>query len=155
MEDLSLHILDIVENSLRASADTVEITIREDTKRNRLSLEIRDNGRGMTEEERKRALDPFFTTKENRKYGLGLALLAQAAEESGGGLELQSEPGRGTTVRAEFDLGHPDSKPLGDVAATLRTLLFTNPELKLKFEYRRDSELVAALNGDRSQREEL
>ena len=100
MEDLSLHILDIVENALAASARAVEILIVEDAEQDRLSLEIRDDGKGMDEETRRRALDPFFTTRTTRRIGLGLPLLAQAAQASGGRLELESAPGRGTTVRA-------------------------------------------------------
>jgi predicted metal-dependent phosphoesterase TrpH/anti-sigma regulatory factor (Ser/Thr protein kinase) len=154
MEDLSLHILDIVENSIAASASRVRIVIEEDTRTDRLSLEIRDNGRGMDAEARKKALDPFFTTRTTRRVGLGLSLLAQAARESGGRLELDSQPGRGTTVRAVFQLSHPDRKPLGDVAETLRTILCGQPELDLEFQYKKDSKLIAALGGDPPDHEE-
>jgi len=149
MEDLSLHILDIVENSIAASASRVSISIVEDTAGDRLSLEIADNGKGMDAETRQKALDPFFTTRTTRHVGLGLPLLAQAAQESGGNFELDSHPGRGTTVRACFRLSHPDLKPLGDIAETLQTILVGRPELDLQFEYRRDSQLVAALPSSR------
>jgi len=145
MEDLSLHILDVVENSLGASASQVRILIVEDTRKDSLSLEIRDNGKGMDAETRKKALDPFFTTRTTRRVGLGLPLLAQAAKEGGGSFELDSAPGQGTTVRAVFQLSHPDRKPLGDVAETLRTILCGRPELDLQFEYEKDGELVARL----------
>jgi hypothetical protein len=146
MEDLSLHILDIVENALTASADRVRILIHEDTGSDLLLLEIEDNGRGMDAELRPRALDPFFTTKTTRRVGLGLPLLAQAARESGGAFELLSEPGRGTTVRAVFQLSHPDRKPLGDIAETLRTILCGRPELGLRFDHTRDSKIIATLD---------
>lgn len=143
MEDLSLHILDIVENALAASADRIEIRIVEDTGRDLLSLEIADNGKGMDAQMRKNALDPFFTTRATRRIGLGLPLLAQAAEQSGGRLELQSEPGQGTRVSAVFQRSHPDRKPLGDIHQTLRTIVAGRPELDLRFEHKRDSQVIA------------
>ena len=111
-----------------------------------LALEIRDDGQGMDEESQRRALDPFFTTRTTRRVGLGLSLLAQAAQESGGAFELTSRPGQGTTVKAEFQLSHPDRKPLGDVAETLRVILQGRPDMGLRFEYTKDSELVAELD---------
>jgi len=145
MQDLSLHILDIVENSIAASASRIKILIAEDTPGDSLSVQITDNGRGMDAEARKQALDPFFTTGSTRRVGLGLPLLAQAARESGGTLEVTSQPGRGTTVKAVFQLSHPDRKPLGDIAETLRTILAGRPELDLQFEYTRDSRILAEL----------
>ena len=146
MEDLSLHILDIVENSIAASANAIQIVVVEDTGSDRLSLEIRDDGSGMDAATRSKALDPFFTTRTTRRVGLGLPLLAQAAKDRGGELELESVPGRGTTIRAVFQLSHPDRKPLGDIAATLGAILAGRPELDLRFEYRADGEVVASLD---------
>jgi hypothetical protein len=146
MEDLSLHILDVVENSITAGAREVRILIDEDNAESQLSLEITDDGKGMDEEMRSKVLDPFFTTRTTRRVGLGLPLLAQAARQSGGGLELSSAPGRGTTVRVVFQIGHPDLKPLGDVASTLGAILAGRPELELQFVYRRDGEIVASLD---------
>jgi hypothetical protein len=154
MEDLSLHILDVVENSLAASATRVSIRIVEDTRADLLTLEICDNGRGMDEEARQKALDPFYTTRTTRRVGLGLPLLAQAAEEAGGKLELDSSPGRGTTVKAVFQRSHPDRKPLGDVAQTLKTIMCGRPDLDLRFAYERDSKLVAELDTSRPDEEE-
>jgi hypothetical protein len=145
MEDLSLHILDVVENSIAASATRIKIRIVEDTRQDLLSVEISDNGAGMDAETRKKAIDPFYTTRTTRRVGLGLPLLAQAAREGGGHFELDSEPGRGTTVKATFQRSHPDRKPLGDIAGTLKTILSGRPELDLQFEYTRDSKLVAEL----------
>ena len=154
MKDLSLHILDIVENSITASATRISIDIAEDTRDDLLSLTIRDNGKGMDAEARKHALDPFYTTRTTRNVGLGLALLAQAAEQARGGLRLDSEPGRGTTVQATFQLSHPDRQPLGDIAETLKTILAGRPELDLRFEYKIDSEVIAELGNNPSQDEE-
>jgi signal transduction histidine kinase len=146
MEDLSLHILDIVENSITASASRITILVIEDTAGDRLSLEIADNGKGMDEEMAKKVLDPFFSTRTTRRIGLGLPLLAQAAKASGGTLEIDTAPGRGTTVKVGFQLSHPDRKPLGDIAATLGAIVAGRPELELLFEYRKDGEVVACLD---------
>jgi hypothetical protein len=153
MQDLSLHILDVVENSLAASASRIKILIAEDTPGDLLSLEITDNGKGMEAEARERALDPFYTSRSTRRVGLGLPLLAQAARESGGTLEITSQPGRGTTVKATFQLSHPDRKPLGDIAETLRTILAGRPELDLRFEYTRDSKVLAELRSSPEDKE--
>jgi hypothetical protein len=146
MEDLSLHILDVVEKSITAGAREVEILIDENNAENRLSLEIADDGSGMDEELRRKVLDPFFTTRKTRRVGLGLPLLAQAASQSGGSLEVDSAPGQGTRVRVCFQLSHPDLKPLGDVGSTLGAILAGRPELGLRFVYRRDGEIVASLD---------
>jgi 3',5'-nucleoside bisphosphate phosphatase len=150
MEDLSLHILDIVGNSIAASATRIKIVIVEDTQKDLLSLEIQDDGKGMDAETRERALDPFFTTRTTRRVGLGLPLLAQAARETGGTIELASASGEGTTVKAVFQLSHPDRRPLGDIAETLRTIVGARPDLDLEFEYKKDSEIIAEFNTDRA-----
>jgi predicted metal-dependent phosphoesterase TrpH len=134
MEDLSLHILDIAENSIMASAGRIEIRIDEDPANDLLTLEISDNGRGMDEETLKKALDPFFTTRTTRRVGLGLSLLAQAARQSGGTMDVSSRPQKGTVVRATFCLSHPDCKPIGDIAETMRTLVVAHPEIDFVFE---------------------
>ena len=154
MEDLSLHLLDIVENSLTAAATEIRILIDEDTANDRLVLEIRDDGEGMNEEMQKKALDPFFTTRTTRRVGLGLPLLAQAARESGGHFEVSSVPGEGTTVRAIFQLSHPDRKPMGDIAGTLCTILAGRPELDLVFEYKRDQVVIDTLDTRLCRRDE-
>jgi len=136
MEDLSLHILDIAENSISASASRIEIRIDEDRAGDLLTVEITDNGKGMDESMLKKALDPFFTTRTTRRVGLGLPLLAQAAKESGGTIELDSEPGRGTTVKATFRLSHPDCKPVGDIGQTIRTLVIAHPEIDFVYEHK-------------------
>jgi Histidine kinase-, DNA gyrase B-, and HSP90-like ATPase len=133
MEDLSLHILDIVENSLAANARTISVRVEERRSRDRLVLEIVDDGQGMEAKRRARALDPFFTTKTTRSVGLGLPFLAQAAETAGGKLVLSSEPGRGTKVRATFRLGHIDLQPLGDIAETLAVLIAAHPETDFRY----------------------
>jgi anti-sigma regulatory factor (Ser/Thr protein kinase) len=139
MEDLSLHILDIAENSITAGADRIEIMIREDSTADLLILEVRDNGKGMDEELLRMVSDPFFTTKTVRKVGLGIPLLKQAAEESGGRLTISSEEGKGTIISAEFRPSHIDMKPIGDIGATIMVLIAGNPELTIVLEYNKDS----------------
>ena len=126
MLELSLHILDVVENSTRAGAKTVYISLIEDTERDILSLEIKDDGSGMNEDILRKAIDPFFTTKTVRNIGLGLPMLAQAAERTDGKFIIESKGGEGTRVAAVFKLNHIDRQPLGDIASTLVTLIAGN-----------------------------
>ena len=138
MEDLSLHILDIVENSIRAKASRIEIKVIEDSGKDLLTIEIKDNGDGMDEETVKKVIDPFFTTKSTRKVGLGLPMLRQTARESGGDVEIESKVGRGTRVKATLVYSHIDRKPLGNMGKTLTTLIVGNPEVDLIYEHKRD-----------------
>ncbi len=141
MEDLSLHILDIAENSISGSAKRIEIRIDEDRTEDLLTIEIRDDGKGMDEQTLQKALDPFFTTRTTRRVGLGLPLLAQAARESDGRIELDSKPGRGTTVRATFTYSHVDRKPLGDIDETICTLVAGHPEIDILYEHKRNGSI--------------
>ncbi|UCH78008.1 MAG: ATP-binding protein [Candidatus Coatesbacteria bacterium] len=138
MEDLSLHLLDIAMNSIRAGATAISLEIVEDREANLLTFAIRDNGCGMTEDQLSRLHDPFFTTRKTRRVGLGLPLLKQAAEQAGGGLTVTSAPGEGTTVEAQFGLDHIDRPPLGDVAATVWSLIVTNPRVEFEYRHARD-----------------
>jgi anti-sigma regulatory factor (Ser/Thr protein kinase) len=122
VEDLSLHILDIAENAVNAEAGRIEIALTRDVDNDLLILEIRDNGKGMNQETLKQVRDPFFTTK-HKKTGLGIPFLAQAAEQTGGKLTIESEPGIGTVVTALFKWCHVDRPVLGDMASTIVTLL--------------------------------
>ncbi len=138
MEDLSLHILDIVENSLAAGARRVEIRIEEDLKADRMTLEIVDDGSGMDEMTVQNVLDPFFTTKTTRRVGLGLPLLAETCRESNGEISVQSSPGKGTTVKASFQHSHIDRKPLGSMVDTLITLIVGHPQVDLYYEHKKN-----------------
>ncbi|MFQ5853831.1 MAG: ATP-binding protein [Candidatus Binatia bacterium] len=138
MEDLSLHLLDIAENALAAGAGRIAIRIFEEPKEDVMIIEIEDNGRGMDERAVNRAFHPFYTTKPEKRVGLGLPLFAQAAREAGGNLEIQSAPGANTVIRARFQLSHPDLKPLGNMAETLATLAVGHPEVQFVFEHRQD-----------------
>ncbi|MCJ7704623.1 MAG: ATP-binding protein [Desulfobacterales bacterium] len=133
MEDLSLHILDIVENAIAAKARRIEVSVVEEPGEDRLTIEIKDDGFGMDEEVRQKAMDPFFTTRTSRKVGLGLSFLAQAAQEAGGKLEIESRPEDGTKVRATFQYGHIDRKPLGSMTETIAMLFFGNPGIDFHY----------------------
>jgi len=136
MQDLSLHILDIAENSIAAGATEIRIKIVEDSRKNLLVVEISDNGKGMDKKTVQKITDPFFTTKTVRKVGLGIPLLAQAARECCGDLTIKTEKGKGTTISACFQRDHVDRKPLGDIGNTMIVLIASNPEVDFIFEHR-------------------
>lgn len=142
MEDISLHILDIAVNSIAAKAKRVEIRVIEDVEENLFTVEIKDDGKGMDEATLKKVLDPFFTTRTTRKVGLGLPMLAQSAKESGGNIEINSQVGKGTRVRAVFQYDHPDRKPLGNMKETLMTLITSHPEIDFVYEHKRGEEVL-------------
>jgi hypothetical protein len=135
VEDLSLHILDIAENSIEAGARAVEIRIEEDMENDKLTLVVKDDGKGMSEEVLLRVEDPFFTGKKGKRFGLGIPLLKQSALECGGGFEIRSRAGEGTTLRAIFVGSHIDRKPLGDLGATMATLIAGHPEIEYSISY--------------------
>jgi signal transduction histidine kinase len=141
MEDLSLHLLDVAQNGIMAGASRMEIRINEDPEKDALMIELSDNGCGMSKEEAINALDPFYTSRDKRT-GLGLPLLAEAAREAGGDIELQTEPGKGTLVRATFQLSHPDLRPLGDMLETLATLVCAHPDVQYIYEHRIKGEVA-------------
>ena len=140
MEDLSLHILDIAENSVAASADKIEIQITEDIKKDLLSIEIIDNGSGMDEETTKKALDPFYTTKTVRRFGFGLSLLSEAAKAANGSFSIESKKGKGTKICATFQHSHIDRQPMGDIGQTIITLILGNPEVDLIYVHKKNNQ---------------
>ncbi len=139
MEDLSLHILDIAENSVAAKADRIEIRVVVDKKNDLLSLEIIDNGTGMDKDTIKKALDPFYTSKTVRRVGLGLSLLSESAKAANGKLTLESKKGKGTRVKSEFQFSHIDRKPLGDIDQTIITLVMGNPDIDFFYEMKKNN----------------
>ena len=136
MLELSEHILDIAENSIRAGAGTVEIVINEDSAKDLLTIEINDNGSGMTKKEIKKVEDPFYTTKTVRRVGLGIPLLANAAEMAGGSLRLKSAKRKGTKLTATFVLSHLDRQPMGNITTTMLTLIAGNSEVDFIYKHR-------------------
>lgn len=138
MEELSLHILDIAENALRAAASRIDIAITEDVGRNLYTIQVSDNGSGMNSELVRSATDSFVTTREERRFGLGLPLLEQAAKAAEGSLTMESEPGQGTRITAAFRHAHLDRQPLGDIVATLVAILLANPDVRLVYSHRKN-----------------
>ncbi len=127
MKEISLHILDIVRNSINAGASLIEIKVTEDLSDNILAIEVNDNGKGMSTDILNRINDPFFTT-DNKKTGLGIPLLRQHAEMCGGKCIILSEEYKGTRVLATFMHDHIDRQPLGDIILTVTNLIRSNPE---------------------------
>lgn len=133
MRTLSEHILDIVQNSVKAQATLIEIIVVEDKKNDLCSLIIKDNGCGMNKDTLQQAANPFFTSRNTRKVGLGLSLLKQNAEASNGSFALESELGAGTKVEANFQLSHFDKPPMGDIWETFYLTLISYQEGVLEY----------------------
>jgi len=129
MDDLSLYLLDIVQNSLKAEADSITITLNENSLTNLLTLTIQDNGCGMSESEVTQAVSPFYTTRKTRKVGLGLPFLKMAANLADGDLTIASQKGIGTKVIVTFVLNHVNTPPLGNMGETIYTIMI-HPQLK-------------------------
>lgn len=123
MRDLSLHLLDLAENAIRAEAGLIQITIREDLKNNWFEMTIEDNGKGMDAQMLNKVTDPFTTSRTTRKVGLGIPLMKDTCERAGGRFRIDSEPGKGTKVQAEMVYDHIDRPPLGNIIETLISLL--------------------------------
>jgi len=135
MDELSLNILDIAQNSVAAEATLVEIRVEENDVANTLIISVKDNGKGMDEEFLKTVEDPFITTRDTRKIGLGISFLKEAAELTGGSFEIKSTPGAGTTVAAVFTKDHIDRQPVGDLTGTLTALISLNPDIDFELRY--------------------
>lgn len=138
MKELSLHILDIMQNSIVAGATLVELDLTEDSAADILKFIITDNGKGMSPEMVKAVIDPFTTGRTTRKVGLGIPLLKLAAENTGGGIELSSEEGAGTVISASFGYSHIDRQPLGDMAETMLGILTSHEEIDFLYKHRVD-----------------
>ena len=106
MRELSLNVMDVAQNSITAGASLIEILVEEDRQKGELVIFIIDNGKGMSEEQVQRVIDPFYTTRTTRKVGLGVPFFKMEAEMTGGDFSIQSQLGKGTTVRARFVTSH-------------------------------------------------
>ena len=155
MREISLHILDIVHNSIAAGASLIEVFITEDKKQNLFSVVIRDNGKGMDKELLKSVIDPFTTSRSTRKVGLGIPLFKLAAENTGGSFHITSEVGKGTEVTANFVHDSIDRQPLGDMAETMLGLFSSYEHINVVYKHKLDEnefsvkteELKAVLDG--------
>jgi anti-sigma regulatory factor (Ser/Thr protein kinase) len=154
MRDISLHILDIAENSIRAGASLVTISMELDKSKDTLTVGIEDNGCGMSEEMLARVKSPFATSRTTRNVGLGIPLFTAGVENTGGSLEIASSPGKGTKLTAVYKYSHIDRPPMGDIAETIYTLTLLNPQIDFVFSAKKDDaflydtrEIKAALGG--------
>lgn len=140
MTEISLNILDVAENSVKAKATLVTIDVTADIKENLLTVTIGDNGCGMSDEQIKKVIDPFYTTRTTRKVGLGVPFFKAAAEATGGSFSISSKLGEGTLVTASFVLDSVDRMPLGDIGATVHTLVTMHEEIDFLFTYKVEGE---------------
>jgi len=133
MRELSLHIMDIVQNSISADADLIQIIIHEDVEKDILEICIIDNGKGMPEDLLKTVSDPFTTTRTTRKVGLGISLFKAAAEQCNGHFSIESAVGKGTVVKASFQHSHIDRAPLGNIGETILNIVTGNPDVNFVY----------------------
>ena len=133
MRELSLNILDIVQNSISAGANLIEIDLNEDFHSNITVIKISDNGKGMTKEQIDSVVNPFYTTRKTRKVGLGIPFFKMASEMTGGTFKIDSSLGSGTTITAQFVNSNIDMAPIGDINSTISILIKCNPNLDFVF----------------------
>lgn len=141
MKELSLHIFDITENSITAGAENIEITICENSKSDSMTISISDDGKGMDAELLESVTSPFTTSRTTRKVGLGIPLFKDAAMRTGGDLSISSAPGKGTSLRAWFVRSHIDRQPLGDIAATVLSLVTANEHIDFLYSHTVDDKV--------------
>jgi hypothetical protein len=139
MKDFSEHILDLVQNSIRAKATLIEVSVTESKISNLYWIGISDNGTGMNEETLKQVADPFYTSRTTRKVGLGIPLFKQNAELTGGSFKISSVQGKGTQISAGFVNNHLDRLPVGDLVGTYMLLISANPDLNFLITHTTDS----------------
>ena len=135
MTELSLNVLDIAQNSIKAGASLIRISVARRPAEGRLSITVEDNGCGMTPEQVARVIDPFYTTRTTRKVGLGVPFFKMSAEMTGGEFSIRSTPGEGTVLTADYCYRHIDMLPLGDMAATMVSLVSVNPEIDFIYSF--------------------
>lgn len=133
MRELSLNVMDIVQNSISAGASLITIQVEESAPEDLLSISVTDNGCGMTREQVEHVIDPFYTTRTTRSVGLGVPLFKMEAEMTGGSFQIDSEKGKGTTLTAAFKPSSVDMIPLGDISGTVQLLISCNPNLDFIF----------------------
>ncbi len=138
MRDISLHLLDIAQNSIRAKSSLIRIDMTVDKAKDELVIVIEDNGCGMSKEILKRVKSPFTTSRTTRKVGLGIPLFTASCENTGGRLDIESQIGKGTRLTAHLGFSHIDRPPLGDIAETVAALTLLNPDIDFVFNARKD-----------------
>lgn len=139
MVNMAMHMMDIAQNSIRAGANKILIEFNEINKNETLTFMIKDDGKGIAEEDISKLVDPFFTTRTTRRVGLGIPFLKMTCEQTGGYFEISSEINKGTLIKANYMTNNPDCLPLGDIAGFLTMLLIANPTIRFIFTYRIDN----------------
>lgn len=139
MRELSLHIMDIIENGISAGADLITLEVLEKKKENLLIIKITDNGRGIPQDALEKVMDPFYTTRKTRRVGLGLSLFREAAKRCDGEFRLSSKEGKGTEVYASFRMNHIDMPPIGDMAGSFSCLIMGNSKVDFVYMHEVDN----------------
>lgn len=140
MQELSLNILDIAQNSIKAKASLIEISIEKFTGDKTMTITITDDGCGMTNEQVAHVIDPFYTTRTTRKVGLGVPFFKMSAEMTGGSFVINSVVGKGTIIQAHYNYENIDMMPVGDIAATIVSLVSVNPNIDFVYLYAIDEQ---------------
>lgn len=135
MTELSLNVLDVAQNSVKAKATLIEITVDSDLKNDLMTIIIKDNGCGMDRQQLASVCDPFYTTRTTRKVGLGVSFFKLASESAGGDFSITSEKGEGTVVKATFCISNIDRMPLGDMTSTIHSLITLNGGIDFVYSY--------------------
>lgn len=135
MKEISMHILDIAMNSVKAKATMLEINVEESENNNVLRFSIIDNGIGMSDDMAKKVIDPFFTTRTTRKVGLGLPMLKESCERCNGKFTIDSQLGKGTAVKCYFERNNIDRAPLGNMGDTIMTIINSMDECELIYNH--------------------
>ena len=148
MLELSLNILDIAQNSIRAEAENITVTVEYSGQEDLLSIVVSDDGRGMDQESLKKVTDPFFTTRTTRAVGLGVPFFKMAAEMTNGEFNITSELGKGAATTAKFVYSHIDRAPLGNLAESMGQLICLNEGVEIRFIFRADGEEFTVSTGE-------
>ncbi|CQR72494.1 sensory histidine kinase AtoS [Sporomusa ovata DSM 2662] len=135
MREISLHILDLVQNSIEAGATAAKLEIIEDIIGNSMIIRVSDNGRGMNKKMRQLVIDPFITTRTTRRVGLGLPLMDMSTKRCGGYLNIDSIQGQGTVIEAMYQHSHLDRPPMGNLVETIKSILVANPVLQFSYHH--------------------
>ncbi|SHJ81911.1 ATP-binding protein [Paramaledivibacter caminithermalis] len=141
MRELSMHILDIAQNSISAGASVIKIVIDENLDKDILTIIVEDNGKGMDKEELLRVTNPFFTSRTTRRVGLGIPMFKASAEACDGTFYIDSAKGKGTYVKATFKHSHIDRVPLGNMADTMVVLISSNTNIDFVYKHKKNDKI--------------
>ncbi len=142
MQDVAMHLLEIVMNSISAKATDIDITIEENHTNNILLLQVVDNGCGMSDDIKKKVIDPFVTSRKTRKIGLGLSFFKGLCDVCNGSFHLESEVGVGTTIEATLQLDHWDLPPLGNIGELMMFAISNNDSINYRLTFLSKTEFI-------------